>query len=216
MDIFGLYLPVSVGVLAGIIGLLAFVPDILEMIYRDVKPNRATWMVWAVLSVVLAASYYSTGATESAWVPIVYAFGITVVAIFSLKYGERGWSALDTFCLLGAGVGLALWWITNDPFLALYIAIVVDAIGAIPTLNKTYARPRTESRTAWLMFLAAAGLNLFAIGEWTLSEASYPVYLFLLSVVMVALLLRKPKEEKNAGKTLAKKENNKNKKKVNK
>ncbi len=210
MDIFGLYLPVSIGLLAGIIGILAFIPYILGIVKRTTKPDKATWIVWAVLGGILAASYYATGATDSAWVPIGYAFGIAVVAIFALKYGEEGWTPLDKWCLAGAGGGLALWWITSEPVLALYIATAVDAIGAVPTIKKTYEKPETESGVAWFLFLAAAALNLFAIKEWSFSSASYPVYLFLLSVVMVALLLRKPKKGKNARKTPLKKENNKN------
>jgi len=179
----------SIGQIAGIIGFLAFFPYILGTLKGTTKPNKATWIIWAVLGIIIAASYWSAGARDTAWTPIGYAFGIVVVAFLSLKYGEDGWTALDKWCLAGAGAGLVLWALTSEATLALYLTTIIDAIGGIPTIRKTYQRPESENRTAWLMFLAANSLNLLAISEWNLMVASYPVYVFVLSLIMNSLIL---------------------------
>lgn len=178
----------TLGLIAGIIGFLAFVPYILDTLNHRTKPNKATWIIWAVLGIIIAASYWSAGARDTAWVPIGYAIGILAVTALSFKYGEDGWTALDKACLLGAGAGIAAWAITSEPVFALYLTTGVDAIGAVPTIMKAYWRPETESRAAWGMFLVANSLNLLAIGEWTLTMALYPVYVFILSVTMNALI----------------------------
>jgi len=179
----------ALGLLAGIIGFLAFVPYILDTLNHRTKPNKATWIIWAVLGMIIAASYWSAGARDTAWTPIAYAIGIVAVAALSLRFGERGWTALDRACLAGAGFGLALWWITNEPVFALYLTTAVDAIGAIPTISKAYSKPETESRAAWALFLVANSLNLLAINEWTMTIALYPIYVFILSLAMVMLIL---------------------------
>jgi hypothetical protein len=176
------------GIAAGIIGFLAFVPYILDTLNRKTKPNKATWIIWAVLGVIIAASYYSAGARDTAWTPIGYAIGILAVAALSLKYGEEGWTALDKACLLGAGIGLGIWAITNEPVFAYFLTTIIDGIGGIPTIRKAYHRPETESRAAWGMFLIANSLNLLAISEWSLMIALYPAYVFILSLTMNALL----------------------------
>lgn len=178
------------GMIAGIIGFLAFVPYVLDTLSRRTKPNKATWIIWAVLGIIIAASYWSAGARDTAWTPIGYAIGIVAVAALSLKYGEDGWTALDKACLLGAGAGLALWAVTSEPVFALYLTTAIDAIGGIPTIKKTYHRPETESRAAWALFLVANTLNLMAISEWTLTIALYPLYVFILSLTMNALIMR--------------------------
>lgn len=190
MYFFGLD-PASVGMLAGMVGILGFVPYAAGIIKRTTVPNKATWIVWAVLGAVIAASYYYAGAVESAWVPIAYAFGIFVIAILSLKYGQEGWTRLDKGCLAGAALGLVLWGLTGEAVSALYLATIVDAAGSLPTIRKTYGDPKSESRAAWILFSVAAVLNLFAIREWTLSSASYPVYLVILDAVMLWLIFRK-------------------------
>jgi len=182
--------PQSIGLLAGIIGFLAFVPYILDTLNRKTKPNKATWIIWAVLGIIIAASYWSAGARDTAWTPIGYAIGILAVTALSFKYGEGGWTKLDKACLLGAGAGLVVWAITSEPIFALYLTTIIDAIGGIPTIRKTYLRPETESRAAWAMFLVANSLNLLAINEWTLTIAMYPVYVLILSLTMNILMWR--------------------------
>jgi hypothetical protein len=176
------------GIAAGIIGFLGFVPYILDTLKRKTTPDKATWIIWAILGIIIAGSYLASGAKESAWTPIAYAVGIVIVAVLSLKYGEDGWTVLDKACLIGAGLGLVLWWYTNDPVLAYVLTTIVDAIGSLPTIMKAYARPESERNLAWPIFLIANTLNLLAIMEWTLVIALYPVYVFILSSSMTALV----------------------------
>lgn len=175
------------GIAAGVIGFLGFVPYIISTLRGTTKPNKATWIIWAAMGAIIAASYFSAGATYSAWLPVAYAIGIFAVAALSLRSGEKGWTRLDLFCLLGAGVGLLLWWLTSEPAFALYLTIAVDAIGFIPTLKKVYEEPESEDKLAWRLFLLADGLNIFAISEWTLAQASYPVYVLVFTMALNAL-----------------------------
>lgn len=176
------------GIVAGVIGFLAFVPYIISTLRGTTKPNKATWLIWAALGMIIAASYFSAGARDSAWLPVTYAIGIFSVAAISLRFGEKGWTKLDLFCLLGAGAGLLLWWLTNEPTFALYLTIAVDAIGFIPTFRKAYEKPESEDRLAWCLFLIADGLNIFAISEWTLAQVSYPLYLLVFTLALNVLL----------------------------
>ncbi|MFH0737782.1 MAG: hypothetical protein V1827_03130 [Candidatus Micrarchaeota archaeon] len=180
----------DIGLLAGVIGFLAFVPYIYDIVKGKTRPSKAGWIIWAVLGIVIAASYYSAGAHESAFVPAAYALGILAVAGLSLKYGKEGWTRLDLVCLAGAGLGIALWAATGDPASALFLTTAVDMIGAVPTIVKTYHEPKSESLVAWILFAMADIANFFAIKEWSLASASYPVYVFILALVMNALILR--------------------------
>lgn len=176
------------GLLAGLIALSAYVPYVVRALRGENRPNRATWLIWNVLGFVLLASYYSVGATDTLWIPLFNQLGFLAVLWVSVKHGEGGWSGIDRWCLAGAGLGLALWWAFDSPMMALLMGIAVDLMGAIPTLKKAYADPAHEDRLAWLIFLCANTLNLFAISAWRFEIAVYPAYLFTLCLAMVAIL----------------------------
>ena len=179
-----------IGAIAGIIGLLGFVPYFVEIFQGKTRPNRASWWIWGILGVILGWSYYSAGAIHSIWVPICYAICQLLTALLSLKFGEGGWNRLDKICLLGALFSLFLWWLFDSPTIAMISCLVIDSLGALPTLRKSCVYPEGESLLSWSIFFSANTLNLFAIGEWNLALSAYPLYLFFLSGSLVIILSR--------------------------
>ncbi len=179
----------SIGIIAGLVTLAAYIPYIKGILERKTRPNRATWWIWAVLAIVIAASYRFSGGIDSGWIAIGNAFGTSLIALLSLKNGEGGWTRLDQGCLLGAFIGIVAWALTNNPVIALIIATGADMLGAVPTIKKSYFEPEGENSSAWAIFLIGYTVNLFAMVEWSFALAFYPVYVFLLSAAMVYLLV---------------------------
>jgi hypothetical protein len=179
-----------IGIFAGILASITFIPYIITTLQKKTRPNRATWCIWAVVGVILCANYYSSGSINAIWVPASYAVGQTIVAILALKFGEGAWSRFDRWCIAGAGISLILWWQLKSPTVALIINISIDILGALPTLRKVYFEPETENFLAWSITLTASLCNLFAIEQWSFSNCAFPLYLFILNVMMVALTLR--------------------------
>jgi len=186
----------ALGMAAGVITIAAFIPYILSILEGKTKPNRASWWIWTVLGIVICASYWSVGARNTFWFTLPV--GMAAIALLSLKYGVGGWTPFDRACLGGAAAGLAMWWLFRSPALALFVAIFTDAIGYLPTIRKIYLDPASEDKAAWLMFLAGAVLNLFAIENWTLEIAIYPIYACVFIPVVVLLLFRKPAQSAGA------------------
>ena len=183
-------LNVLAGWIAGILSLLAFLPYIVAILRGQTRPNRATWWIWTTTGLVLGASYYSSGADTTMWVPVSYVIGPLLTAALAIRYGEGGWSRLDRGCLLGAGTGLLLWWLFDSPVVALITTLGVDFSGAVPTIRKAYLAPHTEDRLAWALFIAGNTFNLLAVDRWEFAIAVYPVYMFLASGSISALVLR--------------------------
>lgn len=181
----------AIGIAAGIISACGFIPYIIDTVKGRARPNRATWSIWSVLGVIAFASYYSAGARDSIYAPAGYMLGQIAVAALSVRYGKGGFSALDLACLCGAGAALALWAVSRSPMLALGMVMAADAFGAVPTIRKAYRDPASESFSGWLLLCAGNALNLFAISEWSLDMAAYPVYFFIINGMIFALVLRR-------------------------
>ena len=180
----------NVGLLAGLLSLAAFVPYIIAIVKGATKPNRATWWIWTTNGLILLASYYASGAESTVWVAVGYFVGSLLTAVLALRYGEGGWSPFDRSCLLGAALGLLFWWMFNSSIVALVTTLFVDFAGALPTIRKAYRAPETEDRVAWGLFISGNTVNLLAVEAWSFAIAVYPVYMFLASGTIAALVLR--------------------------
>lgn len=168
------------GIVAGILSIAGYIPYILAIFRGETRPNRASWIIWAIVGGLLAFSYIETGDRHSIWLPLGYFIGPLITAVLSLRYGYMVWSRLDTICLVAACASVIPWMLSDTAILTLLINVFIDFMGAIPTLIKSYKEPETEDFLAWLIFFVANTIQLFAIQYWNLA-AVYPVYLFFLA-----------------------------------
>jgi hypothetical protein len=180
----------TIGIVAGLLCLVCFVPYILTTLQGKTRPNRATWSIWLILSIVLSAIYYSSGEFNTIWLPVCGAIGQMIIVSLSIKYGEGGFSRFDRLCILGVGISLLLWWQFSSPAIALLFNILIDFLGALPTIKKSYYEPETENILTWSLYLVASTLNLVAIENWSFELSVFPLYIFCVNVIIVALLLR--------------------------
>jgi hypothetical protein len=164
------------GAIAGALSLCGFIPYLLAIWQQKTRPNQATWLIWLVVGMMIAASYRAAGAESTMWVSISYVLGPLITSIFALKFGERYWTKLDWICLLGVGIGLILWGVYRSPLLTLGINVGIDFLGAVPTIRKSVRDPYSEDLLAWGLFSLGGIINLLAIDQWAWQIVLYPIY----------------------------------------
>jgi len=180
-----------ISIAASFLSFLYFVPYLVTVCQGKTRPNRASWWIWGTNGLIMCASYYfSNGASNTLWALLFPVIAQLIIAFLSFKYGEGGWNRFDKICLASAGVGLLLWWRFNSPLIALGLSLVVDFMGALPTIKKSYYQPKTESLLSWSMYGMGTFLNLFTIKSWSIEIAAVPLYVFWINAVIVSLLLR--------------------------
>lgn len=180
----------AIGIVAAIVAMTALVPYVRSILAGRTRPSRASWFIWTVVGLALAMSYRASGATATFWVAVAYFFIPLIVFLLSIRYGDRGASRLDWFCLAGALFGLLMWWWLRSAPVALYINIAVDCLGSLPTVRKAFLDPASEDRLAWVIAFLANAINLLAIDRWEPSISLYPVYAFAIVGLIAALLCR--------------------------
>jgi hypothetical protein len=181
---------VNWGAIAGATTLLGFVPYWISILRGKTQPNRATWAIWSIVGLILSSSYWAVGARDTIWVPLSYVIGPIVTSILGIRWGEGGWTRFDRRCLMGTAVSLVLWIVLKSPLVALGLNLLIDFLGALPTIAKSARDPEGEDPLAWVLFAIGNGFNLLAINQWSWEIAAYPIYLFVICVWMVVLLLR--------------------------
>ncbi len=178
------------GILSGVAILLSFVPYIRDIFLNKTKPERISWLIWAILGSISFSSLLAKGASYSLILPGAQAIGDLFIFILAIKYGLGGFLKRDILALIAAGVGLILWYITDEPAVALFVAIFIDATGAVLTAIKTYENPTTETVSSWVLTFLGGLFGVVAVGSFNLVLLSFPFYICLASLsILIAIRL---------------------------
>lgn len=175
------------------------IPYIRDILRLKTKPERATWFIWSILLLIAFFAQVAKGGTWSLLATGPDCLVVIAIFILSIKYGVGGTTKLDIFALVGAGVGLVLWYLTNEPLLALLITILIDICAALPTIVKTYKDPGSETFIAYIGAGTGGLLGALAVGKLNFSLLLFPLWIFVLNYsIAITYILGKRKLYKNS------------------
>lgn len=174
------------GLLGAALGVLAFLPYIRDILTGATQPDRACWLIWAVLASLSGASNFYEGATASLWFVGVQVGGTLVVFALSVRWGSGNIFSAGSLWVLGiAGLGIVSWAVMDTAAVALALSIGVSALGGARTVVKSYVSPDSETGSAWWILLASSAFGVASVGSLDPLLLAYPAYLFLLYAAIV-------------------------------
>jgi|JI10StandDraft_1071094.scaffolds.fasta_scaffold159598_3 hypothetical protein len=157
------------------------------------KPNRVTWLLWAVIPAIAVVIQIRSGVGLSV-IPVIMS-GATPFLVFLASFVNKNayWkiTQLDIVCGLLSVIAIILWLGVNQPILALLFAILADLLAGVPTLVKAWKFPETETGTVFILSLINAIIGFLVLKEWTFTFYSFGVYLFIMNSSMIFAIYRK-------------------------
>ncbi|MFA4833863.1 MAG: hypothetical protein WC619_03380 [Patescibacteria group bacterium] len=186
------------GYLSGLAILISFLPYIRDIFSGKTKPERISWLIWAGLGLISLFSQFAKGASYSLIMTGAQAVGDLFIFLLAIKYGLGGFLKRDIAALIGAGLGLFLWYITKEAAVALFIVIFVDAIGVVLTVIKSYEKPKTETISAWVFTFIGGFLGCLAVGGFNFILLVFPFYICLASLSILLAIKLGLKHNKSA------------------
>lgn len=187
----------ALGILSGVISVICYFPYIHDILLNKTKPQRASWLIWLVLMSISFISQYAKGASDSLWLPGIQTIGVTIIFFITLKYGVGGLSKKDAIALIIAFSGLYIWYLTQEATWALIIVILVDAIGSLLTILKTYKDPGSETASFWFLSGLSGLIAAISVGSWNFILLVYPIYFCLQSWAVLISIYTSPNKFKN-------------------
>jgi hypothetical protein len=177
---------------AAVVSLFAAIAYIRSMFRGNTKPNRVTWLLWAIAPLIATAASLSSGFS---WVILpVFMAGLCPLLIFAASiFTGAYWksSAFDYICGVLSALALVLWVVTKEPNFAIVFAMASDALAAVPTINKAWRHPETESIWPYLTGLFGPAAGLATITLWSFSQYAFPIYLLAINVILVLTVFNK-------------------------
>jgi hypothetical protein len=162
-----------------------------DTIKGKVKPNRVTWFIWSLAPLIAFIAQLKQGVgIHQALLTFMVGFIPLIIFIASFVNKKAYWKIgkLDIICGVLSLVGLFLWYSTGTGNVAIFFAILADGLAAFPTVIKSFKFPETEN---WILYFAnaiSAGITLLTIKIWNPETFAFPLYIFLLTLLLAVLI----------------------------
>lgn len=180
-------------IIAAMLAIAGNVPYLLDILKGRVRPHPYSWFVWSIVSCTVFFGMLQKGAGVGAIPTGVSELFTLIIFFFSLKFGFKGITKTDTLFLVVALLGLIPWAITKDPTLSVVIAVGIDVVAFIPTLRKTWIRPKTESPLLYGSNALRHMLALLSLQSYNIATTVHSLAMIVVNSAMVGILLSQKK-----------------------
>jgi hypothetical protein len=182
---------VYLGAAIGALGTAVYLRDTLR---GTTKPNRVTWLLWAVAPLLATAVELDEGVGLRALPTFMIGFMPLLVFIGSFHNPASMWKIrrIDYACGAMSVVGTVIWLVTRNGVLGISAAIAADFLAGIPTLMKSWTHPETETVHSYIGAVLSMIILLLTIDHWTFEVAAFPVFILIIGSVEVVLVGGKP------------------------
>jgi hypothetical protein len=174
------------------LGIACYTIGVIQILRGKFRPSVFSRMVWFLLSLVSFLGVLASQGTSSSILMAGLAFlGCTLIFTLSFWKGSKTFGKLEYICLALLVLSVLVWVIFQSPLASLLVTIFADLVGGIPTLQKVWKNPSSESVAFWGLFALAGLLSLLdSYGSpWT--TFVFPLYIVLFDGIVFFLCLRK-------------------------
>ncbi len=180
---------VFIGAVVQLLGIFSYMKETLK---GNTKPNRVTWLMWAIAPLIATFAAIADGVGWSVLPVFMAGFGPLLVLTASFVNKNSYWKlgTFDYLCGFCSLLALALWAITKEPVVAIIFAIISDGFAAIPTLAKSWKHPETETLDAYTATLFSVLTSFTIIKTWNFSSLAFPIYLLIICILIIFAILR--------------------------
>lgn len=164
-----------IGFIAVVLTFVGYVPYIRDTLKGKTKPHIYTWFIWGLVTAIAFGLQLSDDAGPGALVTLAAAVVCLVIAVIGLKKGSKEITKSDTVFFLLSLVALVLWLLAEQPVLSVILLSLIDMLGFIPTIRKSWHKPDEETLISYLVNTFRFCLALYALQRYTIVTVLYPL-----------------------------------------
>jgi hypothetical protein len=177
------------GVLSGVVGCVGLAPYIRATAKREIRPSALTWSGQALLAGIVFTAQITSEPSWSAVIAGVGVVGSTIVAVLAVRVNLHV-ALLDIACGVFGLLAIIAWQITQDPQIALGIAIGAALIISVPMLLKTFHDPGSEPLGVFAIWIGASSLAIISASRLDFLSIGWPAFFTAFDVTMAFLVAR--------------------------
>lgn len=177
-------------VIGSLITIASIVPYLIDIARGKTKPNLVSWITWTLLTAIATAAEIAAGEWFTAIftaAAVVETGSVVVFGIFKRAYVR--YTAFDIVCQVAALGGIVLWQAFDSPLIGIMGAVIIDFIGALPTVRHAWLQPYEETWQTYALCFVGAIFGVLALSSFTWESLSYPLYIVLINAVFTIIIL---------------------------
>ncbi len=187
-----------IGYISVFIGIAVMLPYIWLITKKQVRPHAITFFLWTLIMGSVATIQVLEGAGSGAWATIVGFIGVMVIFLLALfHHGEKNILKFDWYCFAVALLGWGAWIVTKNPLTAVLLLTLADGLAYLPTFRKSWASPHEESPIFYFFGTFSLLLSVFAIENFSITNAFYPIFVTFLNFMLPAMIWYRRAQLKN-------------------
>lgn len=179
------------------IGLWAFLPYFKGIVKKEVQPHAFTWLVWTITQGTATIGLWTGGGGAGAAAFTIGTFFTFSIFCASLFNKDKNITKSDVVILIAALSATSIWWLLDNPVLAVLLVSIIDVIGYIPTFRKSYKHPWTEETKSWTAFSASNLFSILALKNYNFLTLGYLVIISITNITLLIFLLIRRRNEPN-------------------
>lgn len=183
--------------LAAAINLTGTLTYFKALLSGKVKPNRITWGLWILPALITIFAQIEEGVGKQVVLTMSAVTGPILIFTASFFVESSYWQLQRRDYALGflSVIGLVLWQITGEGYLAIILALTADFFASLPTLIKSYTHPESEDPYTYGLCVLAASIAMLTIDNWVFEEYAFMVWMFIFCGAVSVFLITGPKRK---------------------
>ena len=170
------------------LGVVGYIPYLLDIYRGKTKPHAFTWLVWAVLGGITFAIQISEGGGLGAWLTFTTATISLFVFWWALFRGVRVFVRFDWMALIASFISLIIWFFTGDPTLSVILIVVTEIFGMLPLLRHCYLKPYEETPSMFVAYFFAWIFSFLGLEVLSFDTSFYVIYSIFTNAVIAGII----------------------------
>lgn len=165
-----------IGLTAVALAFVGYAPYLRDIVRKKTHPHLYSWVLWGFVTLLAFALQFSGGAGIGSMVTLSAALLCFVVIFLSFWSGaKRDIKPIDTVFFVMATVAVFIWLFAKQPVISIILVTIIDMLGFLPTVRKTWNDPHSETLSFYLITTFRFCLAIFALREYSILTALYPI-----------------------------------------
>lgn len=183
-----------IGLVAVALTFAGYIPYIKDTVKGKTTPHVYTWFIWGLVTAIAFGLQLSDSAGPGAFTTLAAAIVCFIIFGFGIRQGKKNVTTSDTIFFVLSLLALALWLFAKQPVLSVILVSIIDMLGFIPTIRKSYNKPHEETLISYTTNTFRFSLAILALERYTLITVLYPATWIIANGLFSIFLIARRKQ----------------------